>query len=150
MPVVIGMLMLMGIVTKNAIMLVDFAVEEIGQRHAAPGGDDRAGPQARPADRDDDDRHGGGHGPAALGWATAARFRSPMAIAVIGGLIVSTVLSLVFVPAVFTVMDDVGALCGGVRVAAGAEGEAGWRAEEGARRADPRRGADAGGIALRL
>ena len=35
MPVVIGILMLMGIVTKNAIMLVDFAVEEIGARHAA-------------------------------------------------------------------------------------------------------------------
>ncbi|HEY5204915.1 MAG TPA: hypothetical protein VIJ63_09985, partial [Roseiarcus sp.] len=35
-------------------------------------------------------------------------FRSPMAIAVIGGLIMSTMLSLVFVPAVFTVLDDLG------------------------------------------
>ena len=35
-------------------------------------------------------------------------FRSPMAIAVIGGLLVSTVLSLVFVPSFFTVMDDIG------------------------------------------
>ena len=46
--------------------------------------------------------------PSALGLGDGGGFRSPMAIAVIGGLIMSTMLSLVFVPAVFTVMDDVG------------------------------------------
>ncbi len=46
--------------------------------------------------------------PSALGMGDGGGFRSPMAIAVIGGLIVSTVLSLVFVPAVFTVLDDLG------------------------------------------
>jgi hypothetical protein len=46
--------------------------------------------------------------PPALGMGDGGGFRSPMAIAVIGGLVVSTLLSLVFVPAVFTVIDDIG------------------------------------------
>ena len=46
--------------------------------------------------------------PSALGFGDGGGFRSPMAIAVIGGLIMSTMLSLVFVPAVFTVLDDLG------------------------------------------
>ena len=46
--------------------------------------------------------------PAAIGVGAGGEFRSPMAIAVIGGLIVSTLLSLLFVPAFFAVMDDLG------------------------------------------
>ena len=46
--------------------------------------------------------------PSALAFGAGGEFRSPMAIAVIGGLISSTLLSLVFVPAMFTLMDDVG------------------------------------------
>jgi Cu/Ag efflux pump CusA len=45
--------------------------------------------------------------PVALGWGGDSDFRSPMAIAVIGGLITSTLLTLVIVPAVFTVFDDI-------------------------------------------
>ena len=67
MPVVIGILMLMGIVTKNAIMLVDFAIEEVKQRRAAQGGDHRCRPQARAADRHDHHRHVGGHDPGGAG-----------------------------------------------------------------------------------
>jgi predicted RND superfamily exporter protein len=48
--------------------------------------------------------------PSALGLGDGGGFRSPMAIAVIGGLIMSTLLSLVFVPAAFTVLDDAGRL----------------------------------------
>jgi hypothetical protein len=48
--------------------------------------------------------------PSALAFGAGGEFRSPMALAVIGGLIFSTVLSLVFVPAMFMVMDDIGAL----------------------------------------
>jgi HAE1 family hydrophobic/amphiphilic exporter-1 len=44
--------------------------------------------------------------PVASGWGGDSEFRSPMAIAVIGGLITSTLLTLVIVPAVFTVFDD--------------------------------------------
>ena len=46
-----------------------------------------------------------------MAFGAGGEFRSPMALAVIGGLIFSTVLSLVFVPAMFLVMDDFGALC---------------------------------------
>jgi multidrug efflux pump subunit AcrB len=108
MPVVIGILMLMGIVTKNAIMLVDFAVEEIGR--GAPrlealveAGRKRAQPIVMTTIA-----MAAGMLPSALGLGEGGGFRSPMAIAVMGGLIVSTLLSLVFVPAAFTLMDDLG------------------------------------------
>ncbi len=110
MPVVIGILMLMGIVTKNAIMLVDFAVEEIGRgtprlEALVEAGRKRARPIVMTTIA-----MAAGMFPSALGLGDGGGFRSPMAIAVIGGLIVSTMLSLVFVPAVFTVLDDAGRL----------------------------------------
>jgi multidrug efflux pump subunit AcrB len=107
-PVVIGILMLMGIVTKNAIMLVDFAVEAMHR------GDDRTTAvieacqkRARPIVMTTVAMTAGMF-PSALALGAGGEMRSPMAIAVIGGLIVSTMLSLVFVPAFFTIMDDVG------------------------------------------
>jgi multidrug efflux pump subunit AcrB len=108
MPVVIGILMLMGIVTKNAIMLVDFAVEAISQgsprlEALVEAGRKRARPIVMTTIA-----MAAGMLPSALGMGDGGGFRSPMAIAVIGGLAVSTVLSLVFVPAVFTVFDDLG------------------------------------------
>ena len=48
--------------------------------------------------------------PSAMALGIGGEFRSPMAVAVIGGLIVSTVLSLVFVPAIFVLMDDLSRL----------------------------------------
>ncbi|MDE3176463.1 MAG: efflux RND transporter permease subunit, partial [Pseudomonadota bacterium] len=108
MPVVIGILMLMGIVTKNAIMLVDFAVEAIANgmprtQALVEAGRKRARPIVMTTIA-----MAAGMLPSAAGMGDGGGFRSPMAIAVIGGLIVSTVLSLVFVPAVFTVLDDLG------------------------------------------
>ena len=108
MPVVIGILMLMGIVTKNAIMLVDFAVEEIGRgtprlQALVEAGRKRARPIVMTTIA-----MAAGMFPSALGMGDGGGFRSPMAIAVIGGLAMSTLLSLVFVPAVFTVLDDFG------------------------------------------
>ena len=51
---------------------------------------------------------GAGMLPIAVGWGAAdASFRSPMAIAVIGGLITSTFLSLLVIPVVYTFMDDI-------------------------------------------
>ena len=61
MPVYIGLLMLMGIVTKNAIMLVDFAVEEVARGRSALRGGDRRRPQACPSHRHDDAGHGRRH-----------------------------------------------------------------------------------------
>ncbi len=107
-PVVIGILMLMGIVTKNAIMLVDFAVEEI--RRGVPRLEaivDAGRKRARPIVMTTIAMVGGML-PSALGTGSGGEFRAPMAVAVIGGLISSTVLSLVFVPAVFVVMDEIG------------------------------------------
>jgi multidrug efflux pump subunit AcrB len=108
MPVIIGILMLMGIVTKNAIMLVDFAIEAIAHgvergRAIVEAGTKRARPIIMTTFA-----MVAGMAPAAVGVGAGGEFRSPMAIAVIGGLIVSTVLSLLFVPAFFAVMDDVG------------------------------------------
>jgi hydrophobe/amphiphile efflux-1 (HAE1) family protein len=110
MPVVIGILMLMGIVTKNAIMLVDFAVEAIANgtprlEALVEAGRKRARPIVMTTIA-----MAAGMIPSALGLGDGGGFRSPMAIAVIGGLLVSTLLSLVFVPAVFTVIDDLGRL----------------------------------------
>ena len=70
-PVVIGILMLMGIVTKNAIMLVDFAIEEMGRGIAAHRGHRRCRPEARAAHHHDHHRHDRRH--AALGLAELGR-----------------------------------------------------------------------------
>jgi multidrug efflux pump subunit AcrB len=109
-PVWIGILMLMGIVTKNAIMLVEFAVESIREgktREAAiiDAGMKRARPIVMTTIA-----MAAGMMPSALAFGAGGEFRSPMALAVIGGLVFSTILSLVFVPAMFMVMDDVGNL----------------------------------------
>jgi multidrug efflux pump subunit AcrB len=109
-PVVIGMLMLMGIVTKNAIMLVDFAVEAMHagfDRTAAiiDAGQKRARPIIMTTIA-----MAAGMAPSALALGAGGEFRSPMAIAVIGGLLISTLLSLLFVPAFFALMDDLGQL----------------------------------------
>ncbi|MEP6547196.1 MAG: efflux RND transporter permease subunit [Gammaproteobacteria bacterium] len=106
-PVVIGILMLMGIVGKNSILLVDFAIEEM--RAGKPrlvaileSGHKRARPIVMTTVA-----MVAGMLPVAIGWGGDSDFRGPMAIAVIGGLITSTALTLVIVPAVFTVLDDV-------------------------------------------
>ena len=109
-PVWIGMLMLMGIVTKNAIMLVDFAISSIQEgmeRNAAivDAGQKRARPIIMTTIA-----MVAGMMPSALSFGAGGEFRSPMALAVIGGLVFSTVLSLIFVPAMFALMDDVSRL----------------------------------------
>lgn len=112
MPVLIGILMLMGIVTKNAILLVDFAIEM--KRHGmervhamVEAGRKRARPIIMTSIA-----MSAGMLPSALGVGEGGSFRAPMAIAVIGGIIVSTVLSLVVVPSFFLIMDDLSRLMG--------------------------------------
>jgi multidrug efflux pump subunit AcrB len=109
-PVWIGILMLMGIVTKNAIMLVEFAVESIRSGKTREDAIIDAGmKRARPIVMTTI-AMAAGMMPSALAFGAGGEFRSPMALAVIGGLLFSTVLSLVFVPAMFMMMDDVGEL----------------------------------------
>ncbi len=112
MPVLIGILMLMGIVTKNAILLIDFAIEMRAQgmtRFAAvmEAGHKRARPIVMTSIA-----MSAGMLPSALGVGEGGSFRAPMATAVIGGIIVSTVLSLVIVPSFFLIMDDLSWLMG--------------------------------------
>ena len=109
-PVWIGILMLMGIVTKNAIMLVEFAVEAIREGKHARRRDHRRRHEARRPIVMTTIAMAAGMMPSALAFGAGGEFRSPMALAVIGGLLFSTVLSLVFVPAMFMMMDDIGAL----------------------------------------
>ena len=110
MPVIIGILMLMGIVTKNAIMLVDFTIEAVKSGMDRTTAIVEAGKKrARPIVMTTIAMVAG-MVPSALGIGAGGEFRSPMAIAVIGGLVVSTFLSLLFVPAFFAVMDDLGLL----------------------------------------
>jgi len=110
-PVWIGIMMLMGIVTKNAIMLVDFGIESMA--HGMKRDDaivDAGQKRARPIIMTTIAMVAGMM-PSALAFGAGGEFRSPMALAVIGGLLFSTVLSLVFVPAVFSFMDDIAKTC---------------------------------------
>lgn len=127
MPSLIGLIMLMGIATKNSILLVEYAILA---RRGSDGSDGH--PVAAPMSRFDaliDACHkrarpivmttiamGAGMVPLAVGWGAAdSSFRSPMAVAVIGGLITSTVLSLLVIPSVFTVVDDLEHLLGRIK-----------------------------------
>jgi multidrug efflux pump subunit AcrB len=110
MPVLIGILMLMGIVTKNAILLVDFAIEMMHRGMKRTEAMVEAGrKRARPIIMTSI-AMSAGMLPSALGVGEGGAFRAPMAIAVIGGIIVSTVLSLVVVPSFFLIMDDLSRL----------------------------------------
>ena len=106
MPSMIGLIMLMGIVTKNSILLVDYAV--IAREAGMSRFDalvDACHKRSRPIVMTTI-AMGAGMLPLALGLSADPGFRSPMAVAVIGGLITSTLLSLLVVPVVFTLIDD--------------------------------------------
>jgi hydrophobic/amphiphilic exporter-1 (mainly G- bacteria), HAE1 family len=105
-PVFIGLLMLFGIAVKNSILLVDFIIE--AQHDGVPRHQaimDAARKRSRPIVMTTIAMIAG-MVPAALATSGPGAFRHGMAVAVIGGLALSTVLSLVFVPAVYTIMDD--------------------------------------------
>ncbi len=115
MPSMIGLIMLMGIVTKNSILLVDYAI--LARQEGMSRFDalvDACHKRSRPIVMTTI-AMGAGMMPLALGWGADPSFRSPMAIAVIGGLITSTLLSLLVVPAVFTYIDDLENLPGKLR-----------------------------------
>lgn len=110
MPSLIGLIMLMGIATKNSILLVEYAIvarRELGiSRFEALL--DACHKRARPVVMTSI-AMGAGMLPIALSLGAAdSSFRSPMAVAVIGGLVTSTILSLLVIPAAFTYLDDLG------------------------------------------
>ena len=107
MPAMIGTIMLLGIATKNSILLVEYAIVARRDR-GLPRWDalmDACHKRARPIIMTTI-AMGAGMLPIALGWGTDPSFRSPMAIVVIGGLITSTFLSLLVIPVLFTYVDD--------------------------------------------
>jgi multidrug efflux pump subunit AcrB len=106
-PSLIGLLMLMGIVTKNSILLVEYVVMA-RTVHGMARMDaliDACAKRARPIIMTTIAMIAGMF-PVAAGWSADPSFRSPMGLAVIGGLITSTALSLFVVPTVYTVLDD--------------------------------------------
>ena len=108
MPSMIGLIMLMGIATKNSILLVEYAIMarrdyNMSRLDALL---DACHKRARPIVMTTI-AMGAGMMPIALGWGVDPSFRSPMAIVVTGGLITSTFLSLLVIPVLFTYVDDV-------------------------------------------
>ncbi len=107
MPALIGIIMLTGIAAKNSILLVDYAIiamkNGLSRREAII---DAAHKRARPIIMTTL-AMGLGMLPIALAFGEGTEFRSPMAVAVIGGLITSTGLSLIFIPAAFSLIDGV-------------------------------------------
>ncbi len=102
----IGIVMLMGLVTKNSILLVEYAIvamrEGIPRREAmVEAGDKRMQPILMTTIA-----MIAGMMPIALGIGAGAEARSPMAVAVVGGLVTSTLLTLIVIPVVFTYVDD--------------------------------------------
>ena len=111
MPSMIGLIMLMGIATKNSILLIDYVILARRGIDGNPGLDrwhallDACRKRARPIIMTTI-AMGAGMMPIAIGLGTDPSFRAPMAIVVIGGLITSTFLSLLVIPVVFTFVDD--------------------------------------------
>lgn len=106
MPSMIGLVMLMGVVTKNSILLVEYAI--VARREGMPRFDalvDACHKRSRPIVMTSIAMIAGML-PMAMGQGADPSFRAPMAITVIGGLITSTLLSLLVVPAAFTYIDD--------------------------------------------
>ena len=113
MPSLIGLIMLMGVATKNSILLVEYAI--VAERdHGLSRFEalvDACQKRARPIIMTTI-AMGAGMFPIAIGWgASDASFRSPMAVSVIGGLITSTFLSLLVIPVVYVYVDDLGRWC---------------------------------------
>jgi multidrug efflux pump subunit AcrB len=106
-PSLIGLLLLTGIATKNSILIVDYAV--LGERAGLPRDQaliEACRKRARPVIMTTI-AMGAGMLPIALGFGADGNFRTPLGVSVIGGLVTSTLLSLVVVPAAYSLVADV-------------------------------------------
>jgi len=107
MPSMIGLIMLMGVASKNSILLVEYAImarRDLGMNRF-DALLDACHKRARPIVMTTI-AMGAGMMPIALGLGTDPSFRAPMAIVVIGGLITSTFISLLVIPVLYSLVDD--------------------------------------------
>ena len=101
----IGIIMLLGLVTKNSILMVDFALHGVREGLSRKDAITNAGlVRLRPILMTTFAMLAGTL-PVAIGAGEAAKYRTGMGIAIMGGLIVSTMITLVVVPAVFEYID---------------------------------------------
>jgi multidrug efflux pump subunit AcrB len=106
-PVFIGVLMLFGIVAKNSILLIDFAIEEMATGRDKAGAILEAGHKRAQPIVMTTVAMVAGMVPTALSLGGDGAFRAPMGTVVIGGLILSTMLTLLIVPAGFSLADGI-------------------------------------------
>ena len=102
----IGVILLMGLVTKNAILLVDGALQRLREGDDVDTALMKAGPRRLRPILMTSFAMAIGMVPTAIGTGTGAEFRAPMAIAVIGGVITSTALTLLVVPVIFAGVEN--------------------------------------------
>jgi multidrug efflux pump subunit AcrB len=105
-PSLIGLLLLTGIATKNSILIVDYAI--LGEREGMPREQairEACRKRARPVIMTTV-AMGAGMLPIALGLGADGNFRTPLGVSVIGGLVTSTLLSLVVVPAAYSLVAE--------------------------------------------
>jgi multidrug efflux pump subunit AcrB len=108
MGAMIGIILLMGLVTKNAILLVDGALQYLREGATVDEALMKAGPRRLRPILMTSAAMAIGMVPTAIGKGVGSEFRAPMAIAVIGGVITSTFLTLLVVPVVFAAMERIG------------------------------------------
>jgi multidrug efflux pump subunit AcrB len=108
MGAMIGIILLMGLVTKNAILLVDGALQYLREGATVDEALMKAGPRRLRPILMTSAAMAIGMVPTAIGKGVGSEFRAPMAVAVIGGVITSTFLTLLVVPVVFAAMERIG------------------------------------------
>jgi len=102
----IGIILLMGLVTKNGILLIDFTLQKMAEGASVYDALMAAGPTRLRPILMTTFAAGGGMLPIALGHGEGGEARSPMGVAVMGGLLMSTFLTLVVVPCLFSLVEE--------------------------------------------
>ncbi|MCE9669162.1 efflux RND transporter permease subunit [Myxococcus stipitatus] len=115
MGAMIGVILLMGLVTKNAILLIDGALQHLREGDSVDEALMKAGPRRLRPILMTSAAMAIGMVPTAVGTGTGSEFRAPMAISVIGGVITSTFLTLLVVPVVFAAVERLGWLRGATK-----------------------------------